>query len=364
MNQDGKREFFAGSNSYYGFWPYFDSIAMSPQMTRLLIKGGPGFGKSTMIKKIGAYFAKKGFQTEWFRCPSDPDSMDAVAVPQAGFCIIDATAPHALVPTRPNDEILNLWQYWNADQHGRNETDKGMTEYDTEKTAGIYEKWLHQTRQEWEIQEQNWWADLEKDAVYPMVQRELEQQTQLIEEQLFQNTKNHPKNAVRHLFAAGFTPDGVIHLSPEIFHSEWQYIGINCSMQPIAEQFMKRLAQKCPEYGVETEIYHSPADPQKVDIVALPQSKKAVVLLNSFGIQYEVVLPSSQILMKIELCKSAQNQKDLSFTKKVDVQRITDYLYERRQHHQLAEKRYLSAMDYEGINQETERIIQRFDQTL
>lgn len=88
--------FFIGSNSGCGFYSYFDAFYDSDRMRKVfLLKGGAGNGKSTLMKKIAAAAQEQGLDTEQIRCPSDPDSLDAVRIPAVGAAVIDATPPHA-----------------------------------------------------------------------------------------------------------------------------------------------------------------------------------------------------------------------------------------------------------------------------
>ena len=56
------------------------------------LKGGPGTGKSTLMKKIAAAFS--GERVSVYHCASDPHSLDAVVLEERGVFIADATAPH------------------------------------------------------------------------------------------------------------------------------------------------------------------------------------------------------------------------------------------------------------------------------
>ncbi len=58
----------------------------------ILLKGGPGTGKSTLIKKIAAAFPDEPVSV--YHCASDPHSLDAVVLEARGVYLADATAPH------------------------------------------------------------------------------------------------------------------------------------------------------------------------------------------------------------------------------------------------------------------------------
>lgn len=58
----------------------------------ILLKGGPGTGKSTLMKRVAAAFPDEEISV--YHCASDPRSLDAVVLEQRGVYIADATAPH------------------------------------------------------------------------------------------------------------------------------------------------------------------------------------------------------------------------------------------------------------------------------
>jgi hypothetical protein len=88
-----------------------------------IIKGGPGTGKSSFMKKV----AQKAEDTdlEYILCPcsSDPLSLDAVILPSKKTVVLDGTAPHETNPRYPAvcEEILNFGQFWDSEKI----TDKG-----------------------------------------------------------------------------------------------------------------------------------------------------------------------------------------------------------------------------------------------
>lgn len=93
-------EFFAGVNTEKGFMgfprEYFSSLS------RLyIIKGTAGSGKSTLMKRIGEECEKMGFTVHRVRCSSDPDSLDGIILPEKNAGIADGTSPHLLDADTP-----------------------------------------------------------------------------------------------------------------------------------------------------------------------------------------------------------------------------------------------------------------------
>ena len=111
------RELFAAANSGKGFVSFYDEIFGGENIRRrYLIKGGPGTGKSTFMKRVAEAAENADLKVERFRCSSDPASLDGVIINSA-VAIIDSTAPHvqeaSLAGAR--DVLLDLGAFWNED---------------------------------------------------------------------------------------------------------------------------------------------------------------------------------------------------------------------------------------------------------
>lgn len=78
-------------------------------LKRYLIKGRPGSGKSTMLKKIAAAGTERGYDVEIYHCGFDPNSLDMVIVRDLNFAIFDSTAPHEYFPEGGTDEIVDMY---------------------------------------------------------------------------------------------------------------------------------------------------------------------------------------------------------------------------------------------------------------
>lgn len=105
------RSLFPGAMGPEGFISCFDHLLPQEELRRMLIlKGGPGVGKSTFMRRIHAALCANEEPCTLYFCSGDPDSLDAVAVPHAGLLILDGTAPHVVDPKIPGarDSIINL----------------------------------------------------------------------------------------------------------------------------------------------------------------------------------------------------------------------------------------------------------------
>ena len=100
---------FPGGNTSQGFYSCFPGV-MEGKTRLFLLKGGPGVGKSSMMKRVARALDDAGIDYELFPCSSDPGSLDAVCAPALGITMMDATAPHHYDPSVPGarDTLVSL----------------------------------------------------------------------------------------------------------------------------------------------------------------------------------------------------------------------------------------------------------------
>lgn len=109
---------FLGANAPKGYFSRFDQLfSESPNGKCFLLKGGPGTGKSTMLKKIASVLNEKGTSTEIIYCSADTDSLDAVISFDGKIVAADATLPHSVEPKYPGiyETTVDLSDCWNKE---------------------------------------------------------------------------------------------------------------------------------------------------------------------------------------------------------------------------------------------------------
>lgn len=117
------QKFFLGANSCTGFVSHFaDSYSAAAGWRAYLIKGGPGTGKSSLMKYLAARGYDSGERPVLCPCSSDPMSLDGVLFEKRKIALLDATAPHIVEPTLPGacEQIINLGDFWDSKQLRRN----------------------------------------------------------------------------------------------------------------------------------------------------------------------------------------------------------------------------------------------------
>lgn len=116
-NQASVHKYFAAANGYRGFRSNFNSIFDPLKFEKLyVLKGGPGTGKSSMMKKFLSALQKDGLFVEEIYCSSDPNSLDGIIAEcnDKKIGILDGTAPHEMDTLFPGaiDSIINLGSNW------------------------------------------------------------------------------------------------------------------------------------------------------------------------------------------------------------------------------------------------------------
>ncbi|MBE6936716.1 MAG: hypothetical protein E7458_09560 [Ruminococcaceae bacterium] len=106
-------DYFLGANTPLGFVPTFSDLTQRAEHL-VIIKGGPGCGKSTAMRRIAEACESWGMPVERIRCSSDPASLDGVYLPALDTLYVDGTAPHVIEPSYPGarEQIWNLGECW------------------------------------------------------------------------------------------------------------------------------------------------------------------------------------------------------------------------------------------------------------
>ena len=93
MGAGHTRKVFPGANTSRGFWSFFEYLIPEDAERIFVIKGGPGVGKSTFMRKIGEEIVNMGYDVEYHCCAADPGSLDGVVIPAFNIGLLDGTAP-------------------------------------------------------------------------------------------------------------------------------------------------------------------------------------------------------------------------------------------------------------------------------
>jgi hypothetical protein len=102
------KERFFGASTPSGAMDFIENLTGTISK-RYLLKGRPGTGKSTLLRKVAAASAERGLDTEVYSCAFDSNSLDMLIWPELDTCLFDSTAPHLYEPSRPSDEVIDMY---------------------------------------------------------------------------------------------------------------------------------------------------------------------------------------------------------------------------------------------------------------
>lgn len=261
------RKFFAGSNTPLGFYSFFDQIIDLKQAHRFFIlKGGPGTGKSTLMYAIAAELLNQGYDIEEFHCSSDAESLDGIAIPALKSAIVDGTAPHVLEPKYPGcgEQIIDLGQFWDQKALIRHRQEiVSLTNANKECYPRVY----HYLRAAKELYDDT--CAVNQKAVDNV---QVGQVTKNLISEIFTNHNPRARiGQVRHLFAAAYTPQGLVDELSSIMDGYTVRYIIKAEPGAGAHQIMQTVVDHAVHHGFTVEAYHSPLDPQRIDHLALPE---------------------------------------------------------------------------------------------
>lgn len=257
------RHYFVCANTADGLVNYFPQ-ALKDMKRVYILKGGPGTGKSTMMKKIGNHFAKRGEAVEHIHCSSDPDSLDGVILRDRRVAVADGTAPHVIEPTAPGavEEYVNLGAAWDAERlSGFRREILDFSGYIAEQYHRLYEalrlaKEAH-TRLESLLSKDN---DSARESAESLLQL------------LFTDIPVRENDGVRHhRFFGALTPEGVVHF--------WDNLSGDCRARYFLHgnsdlqksELLLRIAEEACRRGLEAELYHCNLNADRLDMVRIPQ---------------------------------------------------------------------------------------------
>ncbi len=113
---DHSPHIFLGANSGEGFFPLYGQLLNGRFDDLLILKGGPGCGKSSFMRTVAKELAAAGEETIYVNCSGDPDSLDGVLFPALKAGVVDGTSPHVLEPdyTVANERYVDLTRFYDV----------------------------------------------------------------------------------------------------------------------------------------------------------------------------------------------------------------------------------------------------------
>ena len=98
MNNGLETRYFLSALTGAGYYALHRQFLRPPERYFCILKGGPGCGKSTFLKRVGDAGQAAGLAVVRLHCAGDPASLDGVYFPEKRSGFFDGTAPHTVEP--------------------------------------------------------------------------------------------------------------------------------------------------------------------------------------------------------------------------------------------------------------------------
>ncbi|MFU0823608.1 PRK06851 family protein [Clostridium sp.] len=350
------RHFFPGSNTSKGFYSFYRYILPQETARRIFcIKGGPGTGKSSFMKRIGQYFNEKGYDVEYHHCSSDNNSLDGVVIKGLNVAFIDATAPHIVDPISPGavDEILNFGDCWN---------ERGMSDYrnsimsinkqigKTFKRAYRYigaSKTIHDD-----------WSFYNNEALN---NSKLNLFKEDLKNEIFGDIPISNTGIDRHLFATAFTPNGIVTYIDSIYKNYKRVYVLNGEPGTGKTSVLSYICDEALKRDLSVEVYHDPLIPERIEHLLIPNLSIALLTSNEINNRNFV---GSQIDMKDFLNKRLLDKSSEEITEARDtfyllLNKGLSIISKAKALHDELEKCYIPNMDFDKVDNKFNEIITR-----
>lgn len=285
-----ERHYFPGNNTPHGFFSYYNYIMGQREANRIFcIKGGPGTGKSTFMRKIGEEFLRIGEDVDFLHCSADENSLDGIILHGRKAALIDGTSPHVTDPISPGavDSIINLGEYWNEDGIGANKAE--IIDYN-EEGAGWYRicyNYLQAAKSVYRSLEEVFNGAVESSEIYRIVADIIAREFQDMEISL-------RPGRVKKFFASAVTASGNVHYLDSLLSGvpgtgggegsmlKRIYI-INVPVGFSNRSFMDILAEGAVYRGMDIETYYCAMCPEeKIEHLLIPSLGLAFISANEY----------------------------------------------------------------------------------
>ncbi|MBM7570765.1 PRK06851 family protein [Aquibacillus albus] len=357
--------YFAGGNTAKGFYDLFDSNVQGLESVYIL-KGGPGTGKSSLIKKLANEWLDKGYDIELIHCSADNDSVDGLIIPVLKFGIFDGTAPHVIEPHAPGaiEQYVNLGVAWDTALLKEHKSDIVAIQ---KQMSGAFDTAYDLFQEGLRIHDK-----LEEIYIKEMDFAKANQVTNDLLDKIFLGIETNGTTGVtRHRFFGASTPEGVVDFIPNITEDLTKRYFIKGRAGTGKSTLLKKIARAAEDRGFDVEMYHCGFDPDSMDMVVV-RELGVCVFDSTDPHEYFPERHGDEI---VDLYEKAVNpgtdekyeEEIADFTKRYK-QRMKEgitYLQEAKALHDQLEKIYIEATDFsvvDGIFEEIHSNVLKLDE--
>lgn len=335
------RRMFFGGNTANGFHSFHSNIISDNRTMLYILKGMPGGGKSSLMKKIGEHMREEGFTVEFHHCPSDPESLDSILINELKIAIVDGTAPHIIDPVYPGlkDRLIDLAQFIDTKKLAKNEEEIIKATKANKKAYFNAFSYLKASRYIYEMIVEKNKSGVDFDKV--------KKETISLVSEIF--SKEPRTNEVinfneRHSFSTANTPFGVVDYTDSLLDGIENIYYIEGEIGTGKSTLISKIIDECKIRGYNIEIFHNSTFPEKIETLII-KDLNTCVTSNANGLKF----PHVKVDFNKYFNENVKDNKDYELYEFL-FERAISSLSEARNNHEIIEKLYIPTIDYSKIN--------------
>lgn len=263
------RNYLVSANTSAGYVTFFNEIINDSERIYIL-KGGPGSGKSTFIKKIGYDLLDHGYDIDFIYSPSDTNSLDGLFINDIKVLIVDGSMPNIIEPKYPGavERVLNFNDFWDIDYLRKN---KDIIKYYFDELSSEYEV-LYQQLKEAKLTHDK----LEIEYMLGMDFKKADKTAEeLINKIITDKLDKVP--VIHHRFAGAMVPGGQLCFYRNLTSNLKNKLVIKGRAGTGKSTLLKKVGKAAELNGYDVEYYLCAFDPDSLDGVIIPELGYAIL---------------------------------------------------------------------------------------
>ncbi|MDQ0149494.1 ATPase [Eubacterium multiforme] len=360
MNKIKNRHMFLGNNTSEGFYSLFKYIISQEDANRVIcLKGGPGTGKSSLMKKLSFYFSTNSYTVEEYHCSSDDQSLDGILIKDLNVAILDGTSPHMTDPLTPGavDKIIDLataLNHKNLVPHKKeiieisNEIstcfNRAYTFFNC--ASKVYLDWININRN---CINKNLLSKFESTFKGIVLQKE---------------SSSTILGKERHLFATAFTPNGIVSFGKDLSTFTKNLFVLKGEPGLYKSEILKSIGKSATRSGLYVEYYHHPLLPNEIEHIIIPEADLGVFTENEISkLNFNGTLFDMSSLCYNKRLNDYKDELDFNRCEfDILLNKGLSLITQAKLLHDKLEKYYVDNMDFNVVNKVYDEIILDFEQ--
>lgn len=355
------RHLFFGGNTPNGFYDRFGDILFMEEAKKIIyLKGSSGGGKSTLMRKVAAFFEEKGMEVDYIHCSNSVTDLDGICIREIGISMVDATAPHVCDPSVPVaiDEIFNLADFIDR-SYIQKHADELLKLQNLKKP--YYQKAYRYLNAAYKIYENN--ISINHEAL-----NQVKLEASIGDEvRLFYGEKLSASPGVnRSFFASAVSPQGMVSYLDDLIKGN-TIVALKGENGMGMDQMLTAIRDIANSRGYYTESCLCTLDTEKIDHIIIPGRKVAYITLNDYHKTDQHIdrVIDFEEFCDVNLLNDYREEK--AYNKKIFeelLQKAMNMMDAQKIVHDKIEKIYIASMDFSGLDKAFYTILDIINYTL